>query len=223
MAVFDDGKRIDGCDRTRCSDCSTRSSAVAPVVSPSCRTASQAGFVPDENTQRSENSITLDRRGQEPTRTRDVKVRGKDHKRRQQGIWPVTYKWMAMGTLVAYTALGGQKIDVALAQGTQGPAMQGQPKGQAAVPTKRFDIPAQTLGDALDAFHAATEVEVTVANEGICNVQSPGVTGVYTNEQALERLLSGTGISYRFTTPKLVRLDVQPDSGSAELARSSGV
>ena len=51
-------------------------------------------------------------------------------------------------------------------------------------------------------------VHVLVTNAGIGKVPSPGVVGEYTNDQALTHLLEGTGVSYRFTSPDLVRLDL---------------
>ena len=45
---------------------------------------------------------------------------GKKRKKRSRGIWPITYKWVAVGTLVAYTAIGSQKVT--LAQTQQRPA-----------------------------------------------------------------------------------------------------
>ncbi|MCI0700733.1 MAG: TonB-dependent receptor plug domain-containing protein, partial [Planctomycetia bacterium] len=39
------------------------------------------------------------------------------------------------------------------------------------------------------------------------NIVSPGVTGTLTRDQALARLLAGTGMSYRFTSPDTVTLE----------------
>ncbi len=111
-----------------------------------------------------------------------------------------------MGSLVAYTAIGGQKVTLANAQQKQNSPSQGQP--QAPLPTHRFEIPPGVLGDVLDSFHGVTGLEITVANPGIRNVSSPGVSGVFTNEQALQHLLVGTGATYRFTGPTAVSLDL---------------
>lgn len=64
------------------------------------------------------------------------------------------------------------------------------------------------LGDVLDSFGTVTGIEITVASAGIRNVSSPGVSGILTSEQALRHLLSGTGVTYRFTSPRVVRLDL---------------
>ena len=47
----------------------------------------------------------------------EVRNRAKEKKTNaQRGIWPVTYKWVAVGTLVAYTALGSHRVTLAQAQ-----------------------------------------------------------------------------------------------------------
>lgn len=136
------------------------------------------------------------------------KSRGAKARKKGRGTWPVTYKWVAMGTLMAYTAIGGQKIAVVHAQVPSKPT-KSQSQTQSAPPKFRFEIPAGLLGDALNTFHVVTGIDVTVADEGIRNVSSPGVAGVYTDEQALQRLLSGTRITYRFIGPNAVTLNLQ--------------
>jgi len=111
-----------------------------------------------------------------------------------------------MGSLVAYTAIGGQKVTLANPRQSQNPASPSQP--QVSLRTYRFDIPRGSLGDILDSFRGVTGLEVTVGSPGIRNLASPGVSGVFTNEQALEHLLSGTGVSYRFAGTNLVRLEL---------------
>lgn len=130
------------------------------------------------------------------------------NKRSQKCAWPITYKWVAMGTLVAYTALGGQKVTLAQSQQLPGGANPKPPETQAASPTHRFDVPAGLLEDILPAFEGASGLRVLVTNVGIGKLKSPGVSGEYTNQQALTHLLIGTGVSYRFTGPDLARLDL---------------
>jgi hypothetical protein len=62
-------------------------------------------------------------------------------------------------------------------------------------------IPAQALSDALTAFSA--QMRLQVLYEGIIaeGLRSPGISGTYTPEEALQRLLADTGLTYRFTTP----------------------
>ncbi|TAJ96142.1 MAG: TonB-dependent receptor [Reyranella sp.] len=62
-----------------------------------------------------------------------------------------------------------------------------------------FNIPAQPLTDALASFGRQSGMQVTVDGEVARGVASPGVSGEMTPEQALTRLLAGTGITYRVT------------------------
>ncbi len=140
-------------------------------------------------------------------KTKNSKARTAKRKESGKGIWPVTYKWVAVGTLMAYTAIGGQKITLAAAQETR-PSPQNQTQTQAAPLTVKFDIPPGTLADVLQKFHALTGLEVVFGREGIRDVASPGVVGVYTNAQALDHLLAGTFVTYRFTGPNLLTLDL---------------
>ncbi len=133
---------------------------------------------------------------------------GKKRKKRSRGIWPITYKWVAVGTLVAYTAIGSQKVTLAQTQQRPAGNKNTPPQTPAALPTRRFDVPAGPIEDILPAFENAAGVHVLVTSAGIGKVPSPGVVGEYTTDQALTRLLEGTGVSYRFTSPDLVRLDL---------------
>jgi hypothetical protein len=82
---------------------------------------------------------------------------------------------------------------------------------------QRFDIPPGPLGDVLAAFEAATKVKVTVTVDSIRTLQSPGVSGLHTAERALEQILAGTGISYRFTAPDAVTLRLEAASEFVEV------
>jgi catecholate siderophore receptor len=82
-----------------------------------------------------------------------------------------------------------------------------------ASPRAQYAIPAGPLGDLLDQFHQISGVSVSLAMEPLASLQSPGVSGVFTVEQALEQLLMGTALSFRFTAPGAVLIDI---GGQAE-------
>jgi catecholate siderophore receptor len=75
--------------------------------------------------------------------------------------------------------------------------------------TATFDIPAGPIGGVADRFHAVTGIRVVFANEDIKELPSPGVSGLMTVEQALDRLLVGTGVGYVFTARDLVTMDIR--------------
>ena len=73
----------------------------------------------------------------------------------------------------------------------------------------RIDIPAGTLGDAIDRLTAVTGLRVRFADAGLRTLPAPRVTGSYTAAQALGLLLEGTGVGYSFTAPDAVTLDIR--------------
>lgn len=70
-----------------------------------------------------------------------------------------------------------------------------------------FDIPAQPLPQALLSFSRTTGIELFFDDAVARGLGSPGVSGRLTPEAALERLLAGTGLGYRFTNPTTVTLE----------------
>ncbi len=75
-----------------------------------------------------------------------------------------------------------------------------------------FNIPAQPLTDALNAFIAASDWQVGFPAGMAKDVRSSAVNGNYTPQQALQRLLSGSGLSYRLTGNNTVTLEKAPQS-----------
>lgn len=70
-----------------------------------------------------------------------------------------------------------------------------------------FNIPAQPLADALNAFIAASDWQVGYAAELAREARSAPVSGAYSAPQALDKLLQGTGLVYRLTGNNSVRLE----------------
>ena len=130
--------------------------------------------------------------------------------------------WIAVGTFVAYTAIGGQ------AKAAETPSAEreggGGSSGTApfhAQPSRQFTIPAGALDAVLASFREATGVDVRLANEAIRDIHSPGVTGAYTFEQALKVLLQGTRVTYLFHSPQQVSLELRLQE-SVEVSARSG-
>ena len=73
-----------------------------------------------------------------------------------------------------------------------------------------LNIPAQPLGAALISFSRQTRLEVFVDSEVAAGKTSSPVSGQLSPEAALQRMLGGTGLSFRFTNPTTVRI-VGPD------------
>tara|TARA_R110000782_G_scaffold34395_5_gene82191 strand:+ start:2038 stop:4563 length:2526 start_codon:yes stop_codon:yes gene_type:complete len=82
--------------------------------------------------------------------------------------------------------------------------------------TAAFDIPAQALPTALNAFGRQAGVQITVDAALTQGRQAPAVNGVMTAAEALNRLLTGTGIIWTFSAPKTVALS-RPDASGARI------
>ena len=68
------------------------------------------------------------------------------------------------------------------------------PGAQTASSERAFDIPAQPLSSALAQFGRQSGLQVSVDGALVRDLQAPAVAGVMRNEEALRRLLSGTGL-----------------------------
>ncbi|HEX7150898.1 MAG TPA: TonB-dependent siderophore receptor [Thermoanaerobaculia bacterium] len=113
---------------------------------------------------------------------------------------------IVIGTLVAYTIFHGS-VEEALAAATPAPT----PAPSAAeLPVRRFDIAAGPLDGALRAFEETSGVTINVRfpREVLRNLDTNGVRGLMTNEQALAQLLTDSGISHRFTSRRAATLQL---------------
>jgi hypothetical protein len=83
--------------------------------------------------------------------------------------------------------------------------------GHADEATKRFDIKAQPLSEALMAFGAQTGAIVLASSELTTGKFSKSVTGQLTPQEALTRILQGTGLKFE-TSPNGTILIVRTSS-----------
>lgn len=85
---------------------------------------------------------------------------------------------------------------------------------------RRFSIEAQPLAAALDRFSEQSGVSFAYKTSDLSGLRSPGVTGSYSSAEALQRLLTGTGVTFSFTAPKTVTLErsaARKEDGTMEL------
>lgn len=85
--------------------------------------------------------------------------------------------------------------------------------------TTAYDIPAQDLNSALLAFASRAGIQIFYDVQRVRGLRNAPLVGSFTPQQALTRLLSGTGITFRFTGANTVALDAP---GAAPPAGSSG-
>lgn len=136
-------------------------------------------------------------------------MRQKSSKKKSTATWPIAYKAMAMGTLAIYTAVGHKTVAVAYAADAALEMPLGGAQGQAALPPRKFDIAPGLLEQAMEAFRSATGLQVAFDKDAIRSLQSPGVSGTYTPEQALEKLLANTGAAFKFTSPNAILIELR--------------
>ena len=71
---------------------------------------------------------------------------------------------------------------------------------------KDTNIPAEGLGPALNALARDRNFQIVYVTEEIANLRTAGATGLFTTDEALKRLLTGTGLSYRYLDDKTVTI-----------------
>jgi catecholate siderophore receptor len=134
--------------------------------------------------------------------------------------WPGAYRWAAVGTLVAYSGVG-DKCHLARAQDLPRRPQAGN-AAQTSLPVRRYDIPAGLLESVLVQFEETSGLAVNTAKDGILAVRSPGVSGLYSADQALAKLFAGTGLSYKFISAATVTIDLKGVATSVDVTTSAG-
>lgn len=89
-----------------------------------------------------------------------------------------------------------------------------------------FDLPAQPLAEALEAFGAMTGWSGFYQADDVASFRAPALAGRYTPEAALRLLLEGSGLAAHFTAPEAFVLEARgeaavaaPGAGTAPLPR----
>ncbi|WP_296615536.1 TonB-dependent receptor [Sphingomonas sp.] len=89
---------------------------------------------------------------------------------------------------------------------------------QTAAATYSFDIPAQSLENALLQFNKATGLQLVYSAALTQGLSSPGVHGTMSADEALVRILSGTGLTFRRLGSGSITIEaVSSDSGERVL------
>jgi len=146
-------------------------------------------------------------------------IRRNRKKNRNKGSQRGPRYWMAMGTMGALLTcapmtnkaapFGSAMISPSALEAVYGAVQAHQ--------TQRFDIPPGPLETVLATFQKLTDLQVLASNEKMRAIPSPGVSGVHTAEKALAQILAGTGITYRFSGPKIVTLELEGVAASVEV------
>ena len=151
------------------------------------------------------------------TLTRRARRKKKNSKNKKERRGPKY--WLAVGALSSLAACGPIcESSLALASANRNvralETITWRELAQAQTPAARFDIQAGPLDTVLNTFQRVTGLQVLVPLEAIRGIVSPGVSGMFTAEQALKQILAGTGVTYRFTKADTVTLEVSGPSES---------
>lgn len=117
--------------------------------------------------------------------------------------------------------LGCMATSPAAAQGTQPAPAARTPVLVAQEGAERtFSIAAQPLPEALLQFREQSGLQVAYKTEDVRGLRIQGVNGTFAPEEALTRLLAGTGLQYRVTAANTVTLErvVAQEGGPIELS-----
>src|SRR5437762_3468368 len=129
-------------------------------------------------------------------RSRAAKKRAAKKKSTGRTILGGTRGWVAAGTLAAYSVMGGTRSALAEKEKADPAAISA---AEATLPLKKFDIAPGPLDGAIEAYERATglTVKVVLPAGTLAGFKSPGVVGLYREDEALRLLLDGTGLNYR--------------------------
>jgi catecholate siderophore receptor len=155
----------------------------------------------------------------EATVTIRVKTQGRSAARRRERR---AAQWLATGAFAACATFGVRSVPSARAEGLEATAAEAA-DGQGQRRVLQFEIPAGPLSTVIEAFQRTTGWTVTFADDAVRSLQSGGVSGVFTPEQALRRILAGTGVAHRLTAAQTAVLDLRREESVVVTARISGV
>ena len=133
------------------------------------------------------------RRSMERQQQKSARSERKKAIRLQSRLLSCGRTWIAVGTIVAYTAFGSSRP--AWAAGSDSSSANGP--AVITLPLRRFDIPAGSLDTALDLYSRAAGIalRIDIPQPKLSAFQTKGVRGLYRPEDAIRILLEGTGLS----------------------------
>jgi catecholate siderophore receptor len=142
------------------------------------------------------------------------RIKKRERSRSARAARQTTARWVAVGTVAAYTALGSARVSLAATETTLAKITEVAPS---ALSLKSFDVPPGPLVGALAAYEAVSGWKVTGDPETLRALTSPGVRGLYTEEEALRALLAGTGLVHRLVGPATASLEIPRASAAVEV------
>ncbi|MGP0565517.1 MULTISPECIES: TonB-dependent receptor domain-containing protein [unclassified Nitrospina] len=87
----------------------------------------------------------------------------------------------------------------------------------------QFNIPPQNLGSALTRFGETSDLQLIYDSEIATGLKTRGVQGAYSPKEAMEILLEGTGLDYRFANSRTVTVTRVTTLGKVEVSATRGI
>ncbi len=125
-----------------------------------------------------------------------------------------------MGTLAAYTTFASKTPALAQAPKGRSGSKIGDTQTQS-LSVRRFEIQEGPLDTVVSAFERLADLRIVFASDDVRNIASPGVSGLYTVDQALQKLLAGTSVQYRFTAAETVMFELRGPDSSVEVTEQA--
>ena len=128
--------------------------------------------------------------------------------------------WIAMGALAAYSVTAGG--EAAIAQDREVNASDARLSGNPqSLLLRRYDIAAGPLGRVLEQFEEVAGVNIAATDPALLGLESPGVSGLYTVDQALRKMLADTALEYGYTPEGTITIRLRPRSATVEVVDSA--
>jgi catecholate siderophore receptor len=85
----------------------------------------------------------------------------------------------------------------------------------------QYAIAPGPLGELLVQFEQVSGIKVRLAMEALAAIQSSGVSGRFSIEEALDQLVAGTSLSVRLTSPDVALIDIAEQSESVQVTAAA--
>ena len=85
----------------------------------------------------------------------------------------------------------------------------------------QYAIAPGPLGELLAQFEQVSGVKVRLAMEALAVIQSSGVSGRFSVEEALDQLVAGTSLAVRLTSPGVALIDIAQQSESVQVTAAA--
>ncbi|MDF9776905.1 TonB-dependent siderophore receptor [Pseudomonas baetica] len=120
-------------------------------------------------------------------------------------------QWLGVSAL-SFSALALLPLSVVLAAETGGSQSRAQ---------FSFSLAAKPLPQALSDFSRVTGISVVYTDEAPYGLDAPAINGQMSAEQALQRLLSGSGLTFRRADDHTIALEPRPTEGALNLGATT--